>query len=308
MSQRPLSLPDADDLAAARAVVARHLAPTPLIDSALVGGLLKLETLQPTGAFKVRGALAALSRLPAGERAVTASAGNHGLGVAWAARALERPATVVVAENASPAKIEGLRATGVDLVLRGRSYDDAEAHALSLGGTFVSPYNDRDVIAGQATIGAELPDGPLCVVAPAGGGGLLSGLAAWARERGNVRVVGVEAAVSRALSAAVAAGAVVEVAVGATLADGLAGNLEPGSVTVAGVADVPLVAATEDELVDAMRDLARHHGLVVEGAAAAGVAAVRAGRVETRAGERLIVVLTGRNVALDVFARVLAAA
>lgn len=302
---RPVVLPDAGDLAAARTVVAAHLAPTPLIDSELVGGSLKLETLQPTGAFKVRGALAALSRLPAGERAVTASAGNHGLGVAWAAGALDRPATVVVAQNASPAKIEALRATGVDLVLHGRGYDDAEAHALSLAGTFVSAYNDRDVIAGQATIGSELPHGPLCVVAPAGGGGLLSGLAAWAAERGDVRVVGVEAVVSPALSAAVAAGEVVQVSVGETLADGLAGNLEPGSVTVAGVADVELVSVGEDELADAMRALARHHGLVVEGAAAAGVAAVRAGRVKPRAGERLVVVLTGRNVALDVLADVL---
>ncbi len=305
VAHRRVALPSSTDLARARDVVSRHLAPTPLVDSPLVGGRLKLETLQPTGAFKVRGALAALSRLPPGARAVTASAGNHGLGMAWASRTLGVPATVVVPETGSPAKLAALRALGADLRLHGSSYDEAEAFALTLEGTYVSAYNDRDVIAGQATLGAELPAGPVCVVAPAGGGGLLSGLALWAGARGEARVVGVEAAASRALSAAVTAGRVVPVGVGDTLADGLAGNLEPGSATVAGVAGVPIVAVTEAEIAEAMRALARAHGLVAEGAAAAGVAAVLSGGVSVTDREALVVALTGRNVALDVLAEVL---
>jgi len=301
---RAVTLPDADDLAAARAVVAQHLAPTPL------HGPLKLETLQPTRSFKVRGALAALARLPAGERVVTVSAGNHGLGLAWAAARLGRAATIVVPATASPAKLDALEALGADLVRHGSSYDEAEAHALELvraGAAFVSPYNDRDVIAGQATLGAELPDGPLCVVCPVGGGGLAAGLALWARARGDARVVGVEAAASRAVSAAVAAGRTVGVEVSATLADGLAGNLEAGTVTPQALDGVELHAVGEDAIAGAIRFLAREHALIAEGAAAVAVAAVRSGRVAARAGERLVVVLTGGNIAPAVLARILAA-
>jgi threonine dehydratase len=289
--------------------VAAHLAPTPLVDSALGGGCrLKLETFQPTGAFKVRGALAALARLPAGVAAVTASAGNHGLGVAWAARTLGRAATIVVPETASPAKIAALRGLGADLRTAGAGYDEAERHALALaadGRAFVSAYNDRDVIAGQATLGTELPDGPLCVVVPVGGGGLLAGMVSWAAGRGGVRVVGVEAAASRAVSAAVAASEIVEVEVGATLADGLAGNLEPGSVTVEAARRAELTAVGEPAIERAMRALARAHGLLAEGAGAAALAALVDGRVAARPGETVVALVTGRNIALDAAARVL---
>jgi threonine dehydratase len=306
---RQVRLPTPDDLAAAREVVAGRLAPTPLLAAGELGGL-KLETFQPTGSFKVRGALAALARIPQGERVVAVSAGNHGLGVAWAAKALGREATVVVPETASPAKLRALEQAGAELIRHGAGYDEAEAHALELaaaGGRFVSPYNDPDVIAGQATIGAELPQGPLCVVCPVGGGGLIGGLLLWARERGDVRVVGVEAAASPAVSTAVAAGRIVGVDVGDTLADGLAGNLEAGSVTpqLAAHADA-LHAVDEAAIEDAMRALVRDHGVVAEGSAATGVAAVRAGLVTPRDGERLVVVVTGRNVALPLLARILA--
>ena len=161
------------------------------------------------------------------------------------------------------------------------------------------------MIAGQATIGAELPGGPLCVVVPVGGGGLLAGVVAWAAGREDVRVVGVEAAASRAVSAGVAAGGIVAIEVGPTLADGLAGNLEPGSVTVEAAARAELVAVQEPELEEAMRALARAHGLLVEGAGAAGVAALQAGRAAARAGETVVALVTGRNIALDAAARVL---
>lgn len=334
---RPVRVPTALDLDAAWAVLRRRLTPTPLLPTSVdvpalgpVPALLKLETMQPTGSFKVRGALAALGRLGDGERAVTASAGNHGLGTAWAAGLLGAPATVVVSRTASAAKVAALQGFPVELVQQGDSYDEAEAHALWLargsGRRFVSAYNDPDVVAGQASIGFEL-DGqlsgpgeasrvPLTVVTPVGGGGLAAGLAVWGRERARrpVRLVGVEAAASTAVSAALAAGSVVPVPVGDTLADGLAGNLEPGSVTpwLVGT-DTTLAAVTEDEIVEAMRWLFSRHGLVVEGSAAVGLAALLAGKVPAHAlegvldGNPLVVLLTGRNITRERYAHVLGA-
>ena len=308
---RAVAVPTAADLAEARAVVQRHLAPTPLVPTAALGDAadvrLKLEMLQPTGSFKVRGALAALAGGGDGP-VVTASAGNHGLAVAWAARRLGVDARIVVPETASPAKLAALRAASADVVVHGDRYDDAEAHALALadgaGGLgYVSAYNDTRVIAGQATLGAELAsatDGPLCVVVPVSGGGLISGIALWAREHGAARVVGVEAAASRQMSAAVAAGGeTVPVELAPTIADGLAGNLEPGSVTARIVADAALeiVAVGEDELHAAVRALALEAGVVAEGAGAAASAAVLAGHVTPRPRETTVVVVSGRNVA-----------
>jgi threonine dehydratase len=307
---RAVAAPTAGDLAEARAVVRHHLAPTPLVATAALGGdgdvLLKLETLQPTGAFKVRGALAALA---GGDGpVVTASSGNHGLGVAWAARRLGVNARIVVPETVSPAKLAGLRAVGADVVLHGACYDDAEAHALAIAGSgtrYVSAYNDTRVIAGQATLGAELAsatDGPLCVVVPISGGGLISGVALWAREHGAARVVGVEAAASRQMSAAVAAGGEpVPVQIAPTIAEALAGNLEPGSVTARIVADAveEIVAVGDDELRAAMRALALGAGVVAEGAGAAASAAVLAARITPRPHETTVVVVSGRNVTAE---------
>jgi threonine dehydratase len=306
---RVVALPAASDLAAAEQVVRRVLAPTPVVEA--LGVWLKVETVQPTGSFKVRGALAALDALPPGP-VVTASAGNHGLGVAKAAALLGRQATVVVPETASMAKVERLREFAVELVLAGSSYDEAEAHALGLEGSYVSPYNDPLVIAGQRTLGVELGEqlaGPLTVVVPAGGGGLLAGVALWASERSDVRVVGVEAAASRALSSSVEAGRVVGVEVGPTLADGIAGGLEPGSITVdiAARAVDAFVAVEESELRAAMRALALEAGLVAEGAGAAATAAVLAGRVaDERPGARVVAVVSGRNLTREVLVDVLA--
>jgi threonine dehydratase len=307
VGERRVAEPTPEDLAAAEAVVGEHLPPTPLVAAPALapGVLLKVETLQPTGSFKVRGALAALAHAPAGEHVVTVSAGNHGLGVAQAAALLGRSATVVVPENASRAKVEGLRTFPVDLVLAGDGYDAAERNALDLaagGAVFVSPYNDPHVIAGQRTVAVEIGarlDGPLTIVVPVGGGGLLAGVALWAAERDDVRIVGVEAAASRALSAAVRAGRVVEVPIGDTLADGMQGNVEAGSVTVA-IASRHVdgwVAVDEHGLRAAIRRLALGAGLVAEGAGAAATAAILGGHVaDERPGARIVALVTGRNI------------
>jgi threonine dehydratase len=327
---RAVRVPTAADLDRAVDAVRTRLAPTPLVATTVevpalgpVPVLLKVEIGQPTGSFKVRGALAALSRLPAGERAVTASAGNHGLGTAWAAGVTGAAATVVVARTASAAKVAALQRFPVELVEHGESYDEAEAFALDAarapGRRFVSAYNDPDVIAGQASIGFELDAqlegaGPMTLVTPVGGGGLAAGLALWGRARARrpVRLVGVEAAASSPVAAALAAGAIVPVPVEETLADGLAGNLEPGSVTPWLVgSDTTLARVTEDEIGTAMRWLFSRHGLVVEGSAAVGLAALLAGRVPAHAldgvpdGAPLVVLLTGRNVTRETYAHVL---
>ncbi|MDO5503396.1 MAG: pyridoxal-phosphate dependent enzyme [Actinomycetia bacterium] len=292
-------------------VVREHLRPTPLIplrlerrDGMAVPVFAKLETQQPTGSFKVRGALAACAaQVGRGTRIVTASAGNHGLGVAFAATRLGVPATVVVPETASPAKIERLRRFAVDLRLIGADYDAAEAAAIEIArreGVFVSPYNDEAVIAGQGTLADELleqADAPATVIVPVGGGGLAAGVGRVLHGRSGWRVIGVETVASRGLSAAVAAGAVVTVPVEDTIADGLAGNLEPGSITpgIVAASGVELHAAHEPAIRAAVRELALDHGLVVEGSAAVGLAALRAGSIEVEGP--VILVLTGRNIA-----------
>ena len=306
MTVRAVAAPTAADLEAAWAVVAERLEPTPLVPAPALGEdvHLKLETMQPTGSFKVRGALAALSRAGA-EPVVTASAGNAGLGVAWAATALGVRATVVVAETASPAKVAALDALPVTLVKHGADYDEAEAHALELaaaGAAYVSSYNDTGVIAGQSTIGRELDaqlPGELSVACPLGGGSLASGLGLWAASRAGARVVGVEAERSPAMSSALAAGRITPVEVGDTLADGLAGNIEPGAVTFELVRDhvAAVTSVSEHEIEEAIRFLTRAHGIVAEGAGAAAVAGVMAGRVE-RGPSALVVVVTGRNIEL----------
>jgi threonine dehydratase len=297
----------------ALAVVREHLPPTPVVPlPGYPDVLLKLDTLQPTGSFKVRGGLAAVAAYGAsGDPIVTASAGNHGLGMAFAAQALGADVTVVVPATASPAKIVALQGFSVRLIEHGDSYDEAELFALEYArshGTFVSAYADPWVIAGQSTVVVELDaqlSGPFTTVLPLGGGGLLSGcVLAAARTRHPVTLVGVESANSQAVSTAVRAGAITPVVVKDTLADGLAGNLEPGVMTpdiIAGNAD--LVSVSEESIVDAVRYLQAQVGLVVEGSGAVGLAALRAGLVHGKG--TLVLVLTGRNIAPPLYARLI---
>jgi threonine dehydratase len=284
---RTVEAPTLEDVHAAHARIRGRLGPTPLVESD--GFALKLESLQPTGSFKVRGAVAALTALEPRTHVVTASAGNHGLAVAWAAEQLGLDATIVVAETASPAKIEGIRRFPATLVVRGPDYDAAEQHALSLDGRYVSPYNDRDVIAGQGTVALEL-EAAETIVVPIGGGGLAAGIGI----ASQARLVGVVPEASPAMQEAVRG--VMHVGVQPTIADGLAGNIEPGSVTIELCARRvdEIVAVGEDELAAAMRFLVRAHGVVAEGAGAAATAALLAGRIEPRG--RTVALVTGRNV------------
>ena len=316
----------ADTLAQARTIVAAHLQPTPVVQLRLRGierpVYAKLETLQPTGSFKVRGALAACAaygasdpttpdRTTPDQRIITASAGNHGLGIAYAATRLGIPATVIVPQTASPAKVAALRAFSVDLRQIGVDYDEAESAALEIAretGRFVSAYNDPAVIAGQATVAYELLEQlsePATVVVPVGGGGLAAGVSLALSEHADWRVVGVETEASRGCSAAVEHGEVVSVPIGPTIADGLAGNLEPGSITpgIIAAAGTPVCATPETRIRSAVRELATDHGLVVEGSGAVGLAALRDGLID--GDGPVVLVLTGRTIAAQLLTELL---
>src|SRR3954453_17549173 len=284
---RTVEAPTRDDVLAAAERIRTYLHPTPVVESD--GFSLKLESLQPTGSFKVRGALAALTALEPGTKVLTASAGNHGLALAWAAERLGFDATIVVAETASPAKIQGIRRYPATLVVHGLDYDEAERHGLSLEGTSLSPYNDRHVIAGAGTLVLELDDVETIVVA-VGGGGLASGVGLMS----DAHVIGVVPEAFPAMRPALDGGRLVEIIGDETLVDGLHGNIEPGSVTFELVRDHVdnVVTVTEAGLAWAMRSLAFEHGLVGEGAGAAAVAAIRAGK----AGGGVAIV-SGRNIA-----------
>ena len=321
MTQLQNHAPDAVSLLDVQAA-ARRIRPfvqrTPLERSARLSQVcgadvwLKLECFQLTGSFKLRGALNALLSLDDAARkrgVMTASAGNHGLGVARAADLTGLPAVVVVPETASPAKIELLRQTGCELILFGPDYDAAEAHAIELaqarGITFVSAYDDPAVVAGGGTISLEIleehPETDLLIV-PAGGGGLISGVALAAKGlKPSIRVVGVQSTASPSLHAALAAGRQVPVTVEDSLADGLSGNIAVGSITIdlarRYVDEVLLVS--EAEIAAAMRDVLEHEHILIEGSAAVTVAALQGGRLPV-AGQRVALVLTGRNVAPSV--------
>jgi threonine dehydratase len=303
-SARAVRPPTLDEIHQAARLIASMLPPSPLASPADSSSLiLKLESLQPTGSFKVRGALAALKILASDRAVITASAGNHALGIAYAATRLHRRATVVTSTTAAEAKIAAIRRFAVELVQVGTSFDDAETWALRLAARenlhYVSAYNDQYVIAGQASIGFELDkqlEGPLTVVCGVGGGGLASGLGLWANTRADVRVVGVECAASTALSTSIRAGRHISMDIGPTLADGLAGNIEHGSVTIDLVGRYvhDLVTVSEGEISSAIRYLALERGVVAEGAGAVSVAAVLAGRVRETA--KTVTVVSGRNI------------
>jgi len=319
MSIRQVRVPTIEDVIGSKDVVYRYLSPTPVISSPLVGErvMLKLETFQPTGSFKVRGAIAAIEKTARDDpnaHVVTASAGNHGLGVAYAASVLGVRATVVVPENASSAKQAALARFSnggsgnsgggqFELIRHGTNYGEAEAYALRIAGegaTFVSAYNDPDVIAGQGTIVFELleqvPDLKTIIV-PVGGGGLLSGIALAATLRPGIEVFGVETAASPAVSASVKAGHVVEITEEPTIADGLAGNIEDGSVTVGIIGRLvkQIVGVNEPDIRDAVRFLVREHGLVAEGSGAIGIGALSAGKICPSDDGTTVICVTGRN-------------
>jgi threonine dehydratase len=280
-----------------------------LSEAAGVPVWLKLECVQHTGSFKIRGALNAAilhaerhSRLPA--PLVTASAGNHGLALAMAARQMETALTVFVPHDAPATKTRAIEQHGARLVLE-RDYDAAEqgakAFARREGATFVSPYADADVIAGAGTIALEILDDlpeARTIVVPVGGGGLASGIGlALKAQAGDACLIGVEAAASTAFTASLREGRVTRIDPKPTLADGLAGNLDPESITFALMQEVcdRIVLVSEDQLRQAIAGLAGEEHVIAEGAGAATTAALLGGQIAVRPGP-VVAIVSGANI------------
>lgn len=275
--------------------------------------LLKCEQLQPVGAFKLRGAYTAVTRLGERRRAgvITSSSGNHGLALAWSAHAFGIRAVVVMPETAAAVKVEAVARQGGEVVFAGRTRspeqtERAEAIAREQGLTFVPPFDHPDVIAGQATCGLEiLEDAPevATLLVPVGGGGLLAGISAVvAALKPSVRVIGVEPEGAAKLSAALAAGAPVALGGTESVADGLL-TRSIGRLTweVLGPVVREAVRVTELEIGAAVRHLYERAGLVVEPSGAVTTAALLAGRV--RDDGVVVAVATGGNVDPAVFQR-----
>ena len=317
------SVPVLSDIEAAASRISGIAWPTPLIRSTYLSSLtgadvwLKLEIVQETGSYKIRGAANAIAVLreqqPEVTTVVTASAGNHGLALATAAARFGVRARVHLPRHAPRAKRDALARVGAELIEQ-PTYEDAEAGAMSEAATtaaeYISAYDHPQVIAGAGTVALEMlrarPEIDTVLI-PLGGGGLLSGSAIVARATGRpMRLLGVEAEASAAFTAALAAGRPVTVPVSSTLADGLAGNMDPETRTFALVRDLvdQVTAVPEASIASAMRALAFHERLITEGAGAIAVAALLDGRLDVR--DRSVgVVLSGRNVDQEVLERIL---
>lgn len=305
-----------DDIRAAQVLLAPALLPTPLIEApGLACGkiFLKLENLQVSGSFKARGALVRLTAMSAGGRAlgvVAMSAGNHAQGVAWHARTLGIPVTIIMPEGTPFTKVERTESLGARVVLKGQSLAEAEEHALSMaaagGLTFIHPYDDAAIIAGQGTVALEMlaarPDLDTLVI-PVGGGGLIAGMAVAAKALNPaIRIIGVQAAgyatLVRGGNAQIAASV-------PTLAEGIAVK-RPGKLTRpiidALVDDVVIVE--EEQIERAVALLFDSAKVVAEGAAAAPLAAVMADP-QAFAGHKVGLVVSGGNIDARVMASIL---
>jgi len=277
---------------------------------------VKLENLQMTGSFKERGAANLLRQLDAAERArgvATASAGNHGLAVAFHARRLGIPASIVMPEWAPLIKVASARHHGAEVVLHGANFDEAYAHARTLaderGVIFVHPFDDDRVIAGQGTLGLELLDQRPdldAVVLPVGGGGLIAGVATAVKAKHPaVRIIGVQAEALPAMRAALRAGRRVVLAPASTIADGIAVR-QVGERTLELVERHvdEIVTVSEEELANAILLLLEIEKTVVEGAGAAPLAAL-VNRPLGLSGRKVAIVLSGGNIDVTMLARII---
>jgi threonine dehydratase len=304
------------DFDAARARIAEHIHWTPLLSSQTLSELtgfevmLKAECFQKVGSYKIRGPLNKFAQMPDEQKkrgVVCSSAGNHAQGVALAARIHGIRAVVCMATNATPAKVAATKAYGAEVVLHGSIWDEANEKAKELvkneGLTYVHPFDDEQLIAGQGTLGLEVvrdwPDLDAIVV-PIGGGGLIAGVSMAVKSHNpNVKVIGVESSDGPAMQASVKAGSLQTIDC-KTIIDGL-------RVRTAGVLNFSVVQRYVDDIVtlpdseifESMLWTWERCKLVCEGAAAAPVAALRKGLVKLPKGSKVALVISGGNVNLD---------
>jgi threonine dehydratase len=303
-----------------------HLPPTPLVTfgafSEELGAevLVKCEHLQRTGSFKARGSMAKILTLTDEQRergVVTASTGNHGLGVGNALATLGGRGLVYLPENASPSKVAALRRLGLDLHAEGNDSGvlepKARAYAAEHDLTYVPPYNDPDIIAGQGTVAVEILEQLAgasldAVVVAVGGGGLISGVASVLKKHlPEIRIYGASPARDDAMAASVRAGKIVQIDAQETLSDGTAGSVEPGSITFDLCRELvdDWVLVEEDAIRSALRMVIDTEHQLIEGSAAMAFAAARARRTELE-GKRVAVVSCGGNISASTLAAALA--
>ena len=315
------------DVSRAHERIAPYVRRTPLVESEWLSSVagadvrLKLESLQVTHSFKPRGmvnaALALIDRASTGDKVavVTASAGNAGRALAYAAERVGLHTIVFTPRGAPRAKLDAISRHGADLRAEADDYDDAErrakVYAAAHGILYISPFSHPDVIAGFGTIAMEVFEdfpGIDTYVVPVGGGGLISGigLAAKALSRA-VRIVGVEVEASHPFAVSLREGRITGVTVGPSIADGLVGNLDPETITfdlVRRYVD-ELAQVSEDDLKEGIRGLVAHEHLIAEGAGIAGVAAALARRVDLK-GRRVAIVVSGANIDVERLRQILA--
>lgn len=318
-------IPQAEiDAAAAR--IAPHVVRTPLMRSDPLSErygaelLIKCEHQQRTGSFKVRGSanlVHSLSDDQAAKGVVTASSGNHGIGVATAAASRNIAATIFLPAKASPSKVGQIRRLGADVVMVDAADGlvaelTARERAERTGQTYVSPYNDRAVIAGQGTIGKEILEdtpGPIdAVVVAVGGGGMISGIASWIKAGSpGTRIIGASALNDRAMAASIEAGRIVTPEFAPTFSDGTAGSLEDDSITYGLCRDLvdEWVDIAEDDIARAVVAMIDNHHQLVEGSAGLALAAATA-HAGTHPGSRIVAVSCGANVSSATLAAMLA--
>jgi len=312
------------DIYRARQCIAPIARRTPLIlslalsERAGTSVYLKLENLQETGSFKIRGAANRMLHLSSDEKArgvITVSTGNHGRAVAYVAGRLGIPAVVCMSERVPPGKVEAIRALGAEVVVGGQGYDEAEQRSVQLererGLVRIAPFDDPRVIAGQGTIGLELledlPEVDTAIV-PLSGGGLISGIARALKSADRtIRVIGVSQDRAPVMVHSLRAGRPVELPEEETLADALAGGIGlDNRYTFPMVRELvdDTVLVTEEEIAAGIAFALEQHRLVVEGGGAVGIAALLQGRV-SGSGRNVAVVVSGGNVGLPALRRVL---
>jgi threonine dehydratase len=304
------------DVVQARKRIAPYVRRTPLVHSPWLSDLaagdvrLKLESMQVSCSFKARGAFnAVIARLERSAvpplRLVTASAGNHGRGLAAAAEAFAIPLVVFTPADAPQTKLAAVTRHGAELRAGARDYDEAErlakAFAEETGADFISPYSDADVIAGAGTVALELfEDTPTLdmLIVPIGGGGLISGLATVAKAVApECEVVGVEVEASCPFQTSVHAGRLVTIVPGPTLADGLVGNPDPDTITFEPIQRMVdrIVTVSESALAASIVGLVEQEHVIAEGAGAAATAAIVGRQVDGR-GRQVAIMVTGANI------------
>lgn len=311
------------DIRDAQKILKDIIIPTPLLPDARLtreigaSAHLKAECLQKSGSFKIRGAYNKIHRLTDSEKkrgVVTASAGNHAQGVALAARLHNIKATIVLPEFAPLTKINATKNFGADVILHGATFDEALAHSKKLQEEhdyiYVHAFDDEKIIAGQGTMGIEIAEAcpeTTVIVVPIGGGGLISGIAIAAKELlPNVRIIGVEAENAASVNISLEKGKPTGIEVGQTIADGIAVK-RPGEITLPIIEELvdEVVEVTEDEIARAIFFCVQNNRLVVEGAGAAGLAALLAKKIIVNENDTVCAVLCGGNIDANLLNRVL---